>query len=678
MTNRLAKKVFVLGIDGMDPRFTRYMLSKGKMPHTQRLIDRGGQREDLVLQGSHPTVTPPMWTTLSTGALPVTHGITAFSRTRFEDGLEYSSYNLDSNFCLAEQLWNVTAEAGIKTLVFHWPGCSWPPTSDSPNLHVVDGTTPGVVNMGVAQVEADFVLVADVKTEETIFRRKCASDTHVPCVITDLAPEPTRATLIEAASGTGDYESLKAIPYLSLALTENDGERGLSANPFDVVLTPIKEAQGWADAPEGAKEFVMLFSNGLVRRVALILPNAQGIYDKIAIYKTKKALEPIVVLENDVYTSDIVDIALKNDVQYEVTRSMRIIELDEKGEHVKLWVSAALDINNDTVWHPKRLYQSVKANCGNTPPQAVLGGGDEVLITKCMRAAWDEVGEWYGRAIKHLIDTEYYEMIFSHFHNIDAQGHMLIKYLKDRGANVLSEDKILELMEGVYIQTDNYIGQFMDMLEDEWTLMVVSDHGQICGEYEPPMIGDSGAVDIGIMRELGFTEVKKDEAGNDLYEIDWAKTKAISKSSNHIYLNLKGRTEHGIIDPEDQYEVEEEIITALYGYRYPETGKRVIAMALRNKDAALLGVGGPMAGDIIYWLTEGYNYDHVDSLSTTLGVKETSVSPIFIAAGPGIKPGFTERIIRECDVAPTIAALFGIRMPAQCEGAPVYQIIDYR
>ena len=77
------------------------------------------------------------------------------------------------------------------------------------------------------------------------------------------------------------------------------------------------------------------------------------------------------------------------------------------------------------------------------------------------------------------------------------------------------------------------------------------------------------------------------------------------------------------------------------------------------------------------WLAEGYNYDHNDSLSSTYGYGGTSVSPIFIAAGPGIKAGFTtERIIREADLAPTMAVLAGVRMPAQCEGAPVYQILE--
>ena len=53
--------------------------------------------------------------------------------------------------------------------------------------------------------------------------------------------------------------------------------------------------------------------------------------------------------------------------------------------------------------------------------------------------------------------------------------------------------------------------------------------------------------------------------------------------------------------------------------------------------------------------------------------------PIFIGAGPGLKKGFyTDRIIRQADFAPTVAALGGVRMPKQCEGAPVYQILDVK
>ena len=117
-------------------------------------------------------------------------------------------------------------------------------------------------------------------------------------------------------------------------------------------------------------------------------------------------------------------------------------------------------------------------------------------------------------------------------------------------------------------------------------------------------------------------------------------------------------------------------MTALYGYKDKETGHRIVSVALRNKDAVLLGQGGPEAGDVIIWHAEGYNFDHADCISTTYGESDTSVSPIFIAAGQGLKQGYeTERIIRQIDFAATVAALGGVRMPAQCEGAPVYQIL---
>lgn len=42
-------------------------------------------------------------------------------------------------------------------------------------------------------------------------------------------------------------------------------------------------------------------------------------------------------------------------------------------------------------------------------------------------------------------------------------------------------------------------------------------------------------------------------------------------------------------------------------------------LALRNKDAKELGMYGPECGDIIYFLAEGFNRIHGDSLTTMEG-----------------------------------------------------------
>ena len=67
----LSEKVLLLGIDGMDPRFSRKIVDEGKLPKLKKLIERGSAREDLRLLGAVPTITPPMWTTLATGAYPI-------------------------------------------------------------------------------------------------------------------------------------------------------------------------------------------------------------------------------------------------------------------------------------------------------------------------------------------------------------------------------------------------------------------------------------------------------------------------------------------------------------------------------------------------------------------------------------------------------------------------------
>lgn len=153
MTNRkpLNDKILLLGLDGMDPRLTRKYVDAGLMPNTAEFIRRGSARKDLVMLGGHPTVTPPMWTTLACGCYANVHGITDFCRLGGD--IDKVAYNFDSRLCKAEQLWNVFAEAGKKTLVWHWPGSAWPPSSDNPNLYVVDGTSPGSVGMSVAQIE---------------------------------------------------------------------------------------------------------------------------------------------------------------------------------------------------------------------------------------------------------------------------------------------------------------------------------------------------------------------------------------------------------------------------------------------------------------------------------------------------------------------------------------------
>lgn len=675
MTERKARsnKILLLGVDGMDPRLTRKYVDAGLMPNVKQYIERGAQRHDLMMLGGHPTVTPPMWTTLATGCYANVHGITGFFRKG--DDIDEIDYNLDSRLCKAEPLWNVLAEAGKKTLVFHWPGCAWPPTSDSENLYVVDGTAPGVVGQSTCIVEYEFLVGASEKFTELKFMPKTPIEASAACVTDNVEQENEEMSSFSGNSKAGANSRKNLI--WKREQTTTTATEGYT----DMVQSPIKPATGWAAAPQDAKEFTILFSRGLIRRPALILKNKDGIYDSVAIYKKKKDTEPFVVLPLGKLVSSVQDEAAVHETTLKVIRNMKLLRMAEDGSTLTMHVSMASHIENDSVWHPKRIFREVADNVGYSVPCSMQGRQDSLLITECMLDNWYAVADWQSAAMLHLIESEDLDVVFSHMHSVDLEEHMFIKHLAERPFNKNSTEIAEKWMQDLYVQTDYYLGKFLHLLDEGWTIMIFSDHAQVASKHDLPLLVDINGICTPVMEELGYTVLKRDENGNRIGEIDWTKTRAVMQRDGHIYLNIKGRNKHGdidgLVDPADQYELEEQIMTDLYGYKDPKTGHRVVSVALRNKDAVLLGQGGPEAGDICVWIAEGYNFDHADSLSTTYGESDTSVSPIFIAAGQGLQKGVeTDRMIRQVDFAATVAALAGVRMPAQCEGAPVYKIFE--
>jgi len=673
------RKVIVLGIDGMDPKMTKRLLDEGRLPNIEKMLKVGAAREDLFMLGGNPTITPPMWTTLSTGAYPMTHGITCYWNTAGNEIGKFSN-NFNSAKVKAEQIWQVTAEAEKKTLVWTWP-CSWPPVVDNPNLHVVGGTAPQGPNNSNAVLDNNHLIYAS--TAYTQIENMAKTDLHggAGCIATD--------DMKTSVTSVGESTTMKAMKMISEPLVDAwcalDHMEGEEASEFEVTLPrfkcPITEPKNWAaELPAGAREFSLIAQEGMKKYPALLLKNEAGIYDTVAVYTSKKAEEPLVVLKDGVFEPLVVTDVTFGEKKIKVTRHFAILKIDPNGESVAVSVGHAMDIETEEkerIWHPKSLYQQ-SIDIGGYIPYAVVGAGNTPeLNTKRILPSWSVFQKWQAKVLLGLIEQNGYEAVFTHNHACDHIGHGCWRWAKSREKYGFNDEKAYQaILEEIYIQVDEYIGEFLPLLDKNWAIIVTSDHGLLCSEEdELPLLGEGFLMNVGVLSELGYTVMKKDDNGNVMHEIDWANTKAVSPRGNHIYINLKGRNPDGIVDPEDKYELERQIIDDLYNYR--QDGKRIVNIAMRNKDAALLGMSGPECGDIIYFLEEGFNRLHGDSLSTTEGYFGTSVAPIFFAAGAGIKKGFyTDRMIREVDVAPTVSSILDLRVPAQCEGAPVYQILE--
>lgn len=678
-----AQKIFVMGIDGMDPNTTRRLIDEGKMPNFKKFMERGAQRADLHMLGGVPDITPPMWATLATGASPNVHGVTDYWNPSHER-LDELVYAFNSGLCKAERLWDVFAEAGKKTMVFHWPAAAWPPYSKNPNLHVVDGSQPGCLTTGHSQVDANVIVTATPDIENATFETAVKVNNGAGCILPDVdefskAPEkkPRRddgLSLAEASVNGGNM--------VNIMTERRDGEGIFEEVHCNICNAPLVDADPakWPDAPAGAKEFTIIFNNGLTRRIGLFYPDASGKYNTVSIYNKRggQKLTTVTVAQKATFDYEDKWVNGKTNEEVENIRYVSILDAAEDGSKVTIDLGPARDENDDSQFYPKSLFKPMMEACGQIVPPAQQGGPHMNMVENSLLTSWHEHTRWQGRAINFLMDQGY-EVIFSHFHNLDSFGHQFWHWCKERNHGGKRDvDAYVRAFEEAYVQTDEYMGAVLDRLDEGWTIFVVSDHGLVIrNEEETANFADPFGVNVKVMQDLGYTVLKKDENGNDIKEIDWEKTRAIAQRSIHIYINLKGKYETGIVDPADKWDLEEKIIDDLYNYRDPETGKRVVSIVMRNKDAAMLGLGGEECGDLIYFLREGVTRIHGDSLPTYVQHLNTTVTPIFMAAGPGIKSGVTtDRVIREMDAAPTIAAAAGVRMPAQCEGAPVYQILD--
>ena len=226
---------------------------------------------------------------------------------------------------------------------------------------------------------------------------------------------------------------------------------------------------------------------------------------------------------------------------------------------------------DNCVWYPHWIFDKIHEKFGPPVPTGQSFGGDMDLID-CTFKQWEQAAQWMADSMKYMMREEGVEVVFSHFHGPDMMGHCYMTWLKDRADSPYPEDEIYKLHERNYQITDDYIGNFLPMIDEGWTILLFSDHSLVCREEDNfHEIGDNMGVNTGVMMKLGYTTLLKDENGNAIPEIDWANTKAVQQRSNSIFINLKGRDRFGIVDPADKYELEEQIITDLYGYKDEKT-----------------------------------------------------------------------------------------------------------
>jgi predicted AlkP superfamily phosphohydrolase/phosphomutase len=166
-------------------------------------------------------------------------------------------------------------------------------------------------------------------------------------------------------------------------------------------------------------------------------------------------------------------------------------------------------------------------------------------------------------------------------------------------------------------------------------------------------------------------------------DVDWKHTPAYSKGNyGQIFINLKGREQHGVVEPGGQYErVKDEIITCLRQIVDPDTGEPLLDL-ITTKEEMYDGPHLDDAPDISFlprdmrYLALGSmdfssNKFIVDAFGNSGGHR---MNGILVACGPHLRSGLALDRLTIYDVAPTLLYQLGLEVPRDMDGRVVAEL----
>lgn len=114
MSERLAKKVLLIGWDAADWKIIHPLMDRGLMPTLEKMVNQGVIGNLATLQ---PVLSPMLWTSIATGMRADKHGILGFTEPDPATGAVRPT---SSSTRKVKALWNILTQRGFRTHVVGW------------------------------------------------------------------------------------------------------------------------------------------------------------------------------------------------------------------------------------------------------------------------------------------------------------------------------------------------------------------------------------------------------------------------------------------------------------------------------------------------------------------------------------------------------------------------------
>ncbi|RKZ19649.1 hypothetical protein DRQ50_01640 [bacterium] len=625
-------KVLVIGMDGMDPQMLAEFRAQGLLPNFDRFIAGGGQFQPLGT--SIPPQSPVAWACFSTGADAGAHGIYDFIH---RDPLTMLPYLSTSSAQAPGDYWQLAGWKVPKsggTLENLRRGVSFWEVLDDAGVDATVFKVPA--NFPPSECEARTLSgmgTPDILGTYGIFSYL----TDDPAVDTEVGGGrviPVRAvagriqTTIPGPVNTYRQGNPQSEVELDITLDRDNRTALFNINGSEFLL---QEGE-WSDWLELDFEMVPVFKDvGAICRFYLLEAGQH-----FRMYVTPVQIHP---------ARPEMPISTPGSYSAEIARDVGLFYTQGLPEDSKALEEGIL---SDTEYASQ---------------------SDQILHERLLQFTYE---------LDHFrrLDQGF---LFFYFNSPDQSCHVFWRsFDEDSPTHAAADPAQRNRVRDLYVVLDGALGEAMDTVGDDVTIMVISDHG--FAPYHRSFHVNAW------LREHGYLVLKQGvEPGQTefLMGIDWSRTRAYAVGINGLYLNLRGRERGGIVQPGPQAEaLLDELERELEATMDPaRQDARPIKYAYRA-DRVYHGAYRDQAPDIVLGYTSGWrgsnesalgavpaeifvdndlkwSGDHCMAADEVPGVVLTNRP--FMAPNPSLQ-----------DLAPTILGLFGIEPAPTMTGRDLY------
>ena len=658
--SKFNKKLVILGFDGMDPHLLKKWMDEGKLPNISKLAQGGGM---FPLQTTHSPESPTAWASFATGVNAGKHNIYDFLVR------DTSSYLPDLG---------MVTRTPPKFLFNYFP-------VSKPKLTSTRGGTSFWVTAGKEGVRSDILTVPVTFPPEDVENGELLSGLPLPDI------RGTMGTFSYYATDLSRYEegNTEMGGILKRLIVENDtASSDIEGPPSPIVRQKIEAIRhkGPTLSESDRAQLAELQAVQDVRVPFTVRWNRSG---KMA---TLSVQDRTIALERGKWTPWI-DLTFKVNALVRVHGMVQMLLINADNE-LQLYVSP-VNFKPDEPPVPMSspasfagdLYKAVGnyRTLGWAEATWALNENrmDEKTFMDDLMVAFDD----RAKVILNRVDQKDWDLLVGVIESTDRVQHMMWRLIDPQHPlyDAALAAQFGDSIERVYKRADDFVGEIVRRVGPDVPVMIVSDHG--FHSWRKAVNLDTWLVQNGYMVMKGQSADKKLSdlfGGGTFWEnVDWTRTRAYAMGIGQIYFNLRGREAQGIVSPgAEATALADELARKLLTMTDPEDGSPIIRAVYKRDDI----YSGPFinnASELQVGMNEGYRV----SWQTTLGGSPPGIvykndrkwsadhGGYDYAITSGIlvtSQGINTKDPRIIDIAPTVLRYFGLSVPTDIDGKPLY------